>query len=193
MKREIDIYDSIEDIEASRKRLNPKTKKVLTYLLCALVGVLVAVGLILLANFIFTGASSPEEAIAEYERAAILYDIDGMIEYSSPYNKIVLYGNRETSDRLLESYLKKGYEGKAPQYSENDIKFGLISVLEYEKGSLKYEEAMIRYTQKVKDGDNDIDKIAIVKMKVTKGDNETTRQYLSVKIGSRWYFAYAGA
>jgi len=192
MKREIDIYDSIEEIEASRKRMSPKTKKVLTYLLCALVGVLVAVGLILLANFIFTGASSPEEAIAEYERAAILYDIDGMIEYSSPYNKIVLYGNRETSDRLLESYLKKGYDGKTPRYTENDIKFGLISVLEYEKGSLKYEEAMIRYTQKVKDGDNDIDKIAIVKMKITKGDNETTREYLSVKINGRWYFAYAG-
>ena len=138
MKREIDIYDSIEEIEASRKRMSPKTKKVLTYLLCALVGVLVAVGLILLANFIFTGASSPEEAIAEYERAAILYDIDGMIEYSSPYNKIVLYGNRETSDRLLDSYLKKGYDGKTPQYTENDIKFGLISVLEYEKGSKKY-------------------------------------------------------
>ncbi len=192
MKREIDIYDSIEEINASKKQMNPKAKKILVYSLCAVLGIVLAAVLIFVANMVFTGASSPEQAIAEYERAAILYDIENMIEYSSDYNKTVLYGNRETSDRLLESYLKKGYEGKTPQYTESDIKFSLISVLEYEKDSKKYEDAMKKYTQKVENGNEDIDKIAIVKMTVTKGTNETTREYLAVKISGRWYFAYAG-
>lgn len=192
MKREIDIYDSIEEIEASKKKMSPKTKKILIYILCGLLGIIVAAAIIIAADLIFTGAPSPEEAVAGYERAAILYDVDGMIEYSSQYNKIVLYGNRETSDRLLESYLKKGYEGNAPQYTEDEIKFSLVSSLEYEKGSKKYEEAMGKYTQKVENGTEDIDKIAIVKMKITKGTTDTTREYVAVKISGRWYFAYAG-
>ena len=189
MKREIDIYDSIEEIESRKKQVNPKTKKLLIYLLCAVIGVIVAAGVILVANLVFTGAPSPEKAVAEYERAAILYDIDGMIEYSSEYNKIVLYGNRETSDRLLKSYLNKGYAGKSAQYSESDIKFALVSSLEYEKGSKKYDDAIDKYAEMVENAD--IDKIAIVKMKITKGTNESTREYVTVKINGRWYFAYA--
>ena len=189
MKREIDIYDSIEEIESRKKQLNPKTKKLLIYLLCAIIGIIVAVGVIFVADYLFTGAPSPEKAVAEYERAAILYDIDGMIEYSSEYNKIVLYGNRQTSDRLLESYLKKGYEGKAPQYSESEIRFALVSSFEYEKGSKKYDDAIDKYAEKVED--YNIDKIAIVKMKITKANNESTREYVTVKINGRWYFAYA--
>ncbi len=191
MRKEIDIYDTPEEILAKKKTMSPKTKKVLIYILCAVIGVAIAAGLIIGFDAVFSGAPNPEKAIAEYEKAALLYDIDGMIEYSSDYNKTVLYGNRETSDRLLESYLKKGYEGRSPQYSENEIKFALVSSLEYEKDSRRYNEAMIKYDQKVENGSDDISKIAIVKMTVTKGDTDTTREYLAVKKGTRWYFAYA--
>lgn len=192
MKREIDIYDPIEDKLPQKKKMNPKIKKVIIYILCVVLGVAVAAGGILLFDMIFTGAATPAEAVAEYEKAAILYDVDGMIEYSSEYNKIVLYGNRETSDRLLESYLIKGYEDNEPQYTESEISFRLISALEYERGSKKYEEAMEKYVEKVEDGKESVDSVAIVRMTVIKGDSETTRNYLAVKVGGRWYFAYAG-
>ncbi len=192
MRREIDIYDDPADFQPQKKQLSPKFKKILVYILCALLGVGLAAGGIIVFDMAFAGAPTPEEAIAEYERAAILYDIDGMIEYSSEYNKTVLYGNQKTSDRLLEAYLKKAYAENKPQYSESEIAFKLLYALEYEKGSKKYEEAMKKYSQKAEDVEN-IDSVAIVKMTVAKAGNETTRNYLAVKTGGRWYFAYAGA
>lgn len=191
MRKEIDIYDTPEEIKAKKKTMSPKAKKTLVYAFCTILGIVVAAALIIGFRAIFSGAPTPEKAVAEYEKAALLYDIDGMIEYSSDYNKTVLYGNRSTSDRLLKSYLKKGYEGRSAQYSESEIKFALVSSLEYEKDSRRYNEAMIKYDQKVENGSEDIAKIAIVKMKITKGDTDTTREYLAVKKGTRWYFAYA--
>ncbi|MBO5786491.1 MAG: hypothetical protein J6R45_04125 [Clostridia bacterium] len=192
MRREIDIYDDPADHIPQKKQINPKLKKALVYILCALLGALAAFGLIILYDSVFDGASTPEKAIAEYERAALLYDVDNMIEYSSEYNKTVLYGNQKTSNRLLESYLTKAYSENKPKYSESEISFKLISSLEYEKGSKKYEEAMKKYKQKADDAES-VEKIAIVRMTVVKGDDETTRNYLAVKCGSRWFFAYAGA
>lgn len=65
MKKEIDIYDPIEEIHPPKKQINPKIKKVLIYLACGIVGILLAAGIIVLASVIFTGASTPEKAIAE--------------------------------------------------------------------------------------------------------------------------------
>lgn len=192
MRREIDIYDDPADHIPPKKQISPKFKKALVYILCALIGFGTAAGAIFLYDYTFDGASSPEKAVAEYERAALLYDIDDMIEYSSEYNKTVLYGNQKTTDKLLDAYLTKAYADNVAQYSESEISFKLISSLEYEKGSKKYEEAMKKYTQKADDADK-IDKIAIVRMTVVKGDSETTRNYLAVKCGTRWFFAYAGA
>ena len=191
MKREIDIYDPDEVKNPPKKKMNPKTKKRLIYLLCVLIGIGIAFSAIALYDYIYPGADSPQEAIAEYEKAAILYDVENMIDYSSEYNKIVLYGNRETSDRLLESYLNKGYEGNAPQYTEEEIAFKLMSSIEYEKGSKKYEEALDKYCQKVENGRDTVEKIAIVRMIVVKKTSETTRNYIAVKVDGRWYFAYA--
>ncbi len=193
-KRVIDIYDTPEQKAASvHKQMNPKIKKILTYAVSGLLGIALAVGLIWLYDAVFSGASTPEEAIAEYQKAALLYDVEGMIEYSSEYNKVVLYGNNATSDRLLRSYLKKGYEGYQPQYTEDQISFRLVSVMEYEKGESKYESLMKRYDDKIANGSEDIKKVAVVSMTVIKGNDITTRDYLAVKVGLRWYFAYAGA
>lgn len=192
MRREIDIYDPIEDKLPQKKPLNPIFKKILIYLFCAVIGIGVAVGVIFVFDLAVTGASSPAEAIKEYEKAALLYDVDGMIEYSSEYNKVVLYGNRETSDRLLEDYLIKAYVGKTPKYKENEISFQLISSLEYEKGSRKYEETLRKYNQKIENGSDSIDSVAIVKMKVITDGEALTKDYLAVNISGRWFFGYAG-
>lgn len=192
MKREIDIYDPIEDKIPQKKEFDPRLKKLIIYLLCAIVGLGVAFGIIVIADLAVTGASTPAEAIKEYEKAALLYDVDGMIEYSSEYNKIVLYGNRETSDRLLESYLEKAYVGKTPKYNEDQISFKLISSLEYERGSRKYEESLRKYNDRIENGSDSIDAVAIVKMCVVTDGEEKTNQYLAVKCDGRWFFAYAG-
>ena len=191
MRREIDIYDPIEDKIVEKKQLSPKAKKAFIFLGCALAGIILAAVLLYVFDLAVTGARTPEQAIADYEKAAILYDIDDMIEYSSSYNKIVLYGNKETSDRLLKSYLEKGYEGKTSQYAQSEIAFKLVSVVNYEKGSKKYEEALDKYVQKVENGRDEVEEIAIVKMTIVKGTSETTRNYVAVRVGSRWYFAFA--
>ncbi|MBQ1206380.1 MAG: hypothetical protein IIX67_04160 [Clostridia bacterium] len=192
MRREIDIYDPIEDKIPQKKELNPIIKKIIIYLLCAVIGVGVAIAVIFIADLAVTGGSTPAEAIKEYEKAALLYDVDGMIEYSSEYNKVVLYDNRETSDRLLEDYLTKAYVGRTPKYSESEISFQLISSLEYEKGSRKYEESLRKYNEKIENGSDGIDSVAIVKMKVITGSNVLTKDYLAVNVNGRWFYAYAG-
>ncbi len=185
-----EFYDPA-GVNKPQKTFSPKLKRTFKYLLCIVIGIAVAVGAILLYDAIFSGAASPEEAVAEYQKAALLYDADGMIEYSSYYNKTVLYGNRETSDRLLKSYLDKAYDGKTAQYTEADISFSLISVVGFEKGEARFDEVMKVYTEKGQKDADDIKEIATVRMKMTSGANVTTHDYLVVKKGSRWYFGYA--
>lgn len=192
-KKVIDIYDTPEEKAAPlKKSMDPKFKRVLVYILCGIIGLALAAGLIMIYNAAFSGAATPQEAVANYQKAALLYDVDNMIEYSSEYNKIVLYGNRETSDRLLRSYLNKGYAEYDAKYTEDQLSFKLISVMEYEKGEKKYDLVMERYNDKVENGSDDIEKVAIVSMTVVNGDGESTRDYLAVKVGLRWYYAYAG-
>ncbi len=173
------------------KEISPKVKKNLIYLACVLMGIAIAVGGILLFNYIFAGASTPQSAVAEYQRASLIYDVDGMIEYSSEYNKIVLNGNQKTSDRLLRAYLNKAYEDNSSIYKEENISFKLISVLEYTEGEGRYSEVIEKYCQKAESGKEDIKAIAIVKMTVDNGKSATTREYVAVKQGFRWFFAFA--
>ncbi len=185
---ETDIFDMTEE-NKPQKVMSKKTKKVLTFLLCAVIGIVVALLAVLIFDAVFSGAPTPEEAISNYQRAALTYNIEDMIEYSSEYNKTVLYGNRETSDKLLRQYLKKGYEGYTTPYELDKINFKLVSVLEYEKGEGRFEEITQLYSEKA-DIEN-IKKAAIVRMTVDNGKSDTTRDYLAVKCGMRWYFAYA--
>ncbi len=185
---ETDIFDMTEE-NKPQKVMSKKTKKVLTYLLCGIIGIAIALLAVLIFDTVFSGAPTPEEAVADYQRAALIYDIDGMIEYSSEYNKTVLYGNRETTDKLLKDYLKKGYAGYTAPYEEEKINFKLVSVLEYEKGEGRFDEITELYSEKA-DGE-EIKKAAIVRMTVDNGKSDTTRDYVAVKCGMRWYFAYA--
>ena len=185
---ETDIFDMTQE-NKPQKVMSKKTKKILTFLLCAVIGVAVALLAVLIFDAVFSGAPTPEEAISNYQRAALTYNIEDMIEYSSEYNKTVLYGNRETNDKLLRQYLKKGYEGYTAPYELEKINFKLISVLEYEKGEGRFDEITRLYSEK--SDSEKIKKAAIVRMTVDNGKSDTTRDYLAVKCGMRWYFAYA--
>lgn len=183
------VIDYTEENKPQKPPMSAKTKKKLIYLGCAVLGVLVALLGVYLVGLIFSGAPTPEKAVAEYVKAHNLYDIDGMIEYSSQYNKIQLYEKRETNNRLLKAYLKKAYSGATPRYAENEIGFALISVIEYEPDTETFKTQMERYDKVTKGGSEEIEKTAVVKMKVVTGDITTEQEYLTVKIGSRWYYA----
>ncbi len=183
------VIDYTEENKPQKPPMSSKTKKKLIYLGCAILGVLVALLGIYLIDFIFTGAPTPEKAVAEYVKAHNLYDINGMIEYSSQYNKIQLYEKRETNNRLLRAYLKKAYSGATPRYTEDEIGFALISVIEYEPDTETFKTHMERYDKVTKDQAENVSKTAVVKMKVVTGDISTEQEYLAVKVGSRWFYA----
>ncbi len=185
-----DIGVSVYKNKPEKPPMSPKTKKKIMFVACIAIGLALAAGIIFVLDLVFQGASTPEDAIAQYEKAALLYDIDGMIEFSSQYNKVELYGKNDTTDALLRDYLEKGYEGYKPQYEESEIDFKVLSVHEYSKGDVQYEEAMAKYNERVENGSEEINEIAIVRMTITKGKNQTTRNYVAVKAGLRWYFGY---
>ena len=171
------------------KTVSAKTKKKLVMLGCIALGILAAAGAIFLFTRIFRGANTPQKAAAEYVRASMVYDIDGMIEYASPYAKVVLYGNNPTSDRLLKSYLKKAYaEYPAPSYTADGITFGLLSVTEYVEGDDTFETIMKRYGEKA--DASEVSAAAEVRLTVNDGKSEKTHSYIVVKIGPSWYYAY---
>lgn len=185
-------YYSTEN-KPQRPPMSPKTKKILTYTLCAVIGIAIAIGLVVLFNTVFTGANTPQEAAVKYLEASILYDIDGMIKYSSDYNKTVLYGNQETSDRLLRSTLTTAYKDIQQGYTADQLDFKLLSVTEFTKGEAKFDQIMEKYIEKDADAKDTVEKFAVVELVVTKGTTTTTTKYLAVKCGIRWYYGYAGA
>lgn len=189
MNNEEYIFDMTEENKPQKPPMSAKTKKKLVYLGCAVLGVIIAFFGIYVFGLIFTGAPTPEKAAAEYVKAHNLYDIDGMIEYSSQYNKVQLYEKRDTNNRLLRAYLKKAYKGATPRYKASEIGFALISVIEYEPETETFKTQMEQYNLAVKDKGEEISKTAVVKMKVTTGDIQTDQEYLVVKVGSRWYYA----
>ena len=182
------IFDMTEE-NKPQKTISKKTKKKIMYLICIIIGIAVAVLGVLLFDFLITGAPSPEEAVAEYQKAALTYDVDNMIEYSSEYNKTVLHGNQATDDKTLKDYLEKGYEGYSATYDAGKMSFKLVSVLEYNKGEGRFDEITADYAEKA--SLDDVTAAAIVRMTIYNGRYETTRDYVAVKCGSRWYFAYA--
>ncbi len=183
----------VDKNKPERQPMKASTKKALTFILCAVIGVLIAVGSIYLWNTFSTGSDTPQEAVKDYLTASLVYDIDGMIKYSSDYNKTVLYGNKETSDELLKVYLKKAYEDKKAPYTESDIKVQLVSSLEYDIGEGKYEEIMKKYKEKDATAEEKVERFAIVEIVLTKGDSQTKAKYLAVRSDGRWYYGYAGA
>lgn len=71
-----------------------KAKKKSVVVLALSVLLLGAAAALCAADAAASGASSPELAVQHYEEACMLYDADGMVRYSSDYNRYVLYRSR---------------------------------------------------------------------------------------------------
>ena len=87
-----------------------KAKKKSVVVLALSVLLLGAAAALVLLTLLRPGASSPELAVQHYEEACMLYDADGMVRYSSDYNRYVLYRSRTPeSAGELKRYLKDIY------------------------------------------------------------------------------------
>ena len=186
------IYDSgalSPDENKPIKSFSRRTKKTLKLLLSAAIGIGLAVAAIIIFRTAFTGASTPEKAAAEYIKASLIYDVDGMIDYSSPYNKTVLCGLSGASDGYVKDYLKKAYEQAGTETgSAENIRITHIDSVEYKEGDDRFEEYLQTYAEKA-DRD-EVSAVARVTLAVYNGKKESTHVYLAVKIGPAWYYFY---
>ena len=117
-----------------------KRKSFIILLVVSAVIFATAAGL-LVSELLLPGASGPKKALQSYIEATLLYDVQGMIKYSSEYNKYNLYGNRYLgSDTSLSEYLEKsygsidsGYKGKTVEIlilSEERVTYEVLTMLE---------------------------------------------------------------
>ncbi len=185
---ETDIFDMTEE-NKPQKVMSQRTKKKLIFLLCAVIGIIIAVAIVLVLDWFISGAPTPQEAVAKFQTASYVYDIDGVLEYGSEYAKTELNGNQKATDSELKKVLKTAWsEGKA-KYTEDQITCKLVSVVEYEKGEGRFDEITKGYEDKA--DLSKVSKAALVKMSIHNGSYETTKEYVAVKCGMRWYYVKA--
>ena len=160
-----------------------KAKKKSVVVLALSVLLLGAAAALVLLTLLRPGASSPELAVQHYEEACMLYDADGMVRYSSDYNRYVLYRSRTPeSAGELKRYLKDIYAQQQSVYSGKEIEVRFSGTETIEPGSEEYE------TLRAADAS---DVAAFARLKVTiyaDGTQLVTRTDYAVKLGSRWYY-----
>ena len=162
-----------------------KAKKKSVVVLALSVLLLGAAAALVLLTLLRPGASSPELAVQHYEEACMLYDADGMVRYSSDYNRYVLYRSRTPeSAGELKRYLKDIYAQQQSVYSGKEIEVRFSGT---ETGSEEYETLRAEYAS-VADAS---DVAAFARLKLTiyaDGTQLVTRTDYAVKLGSRWYY-----
>lgn len=191
-------FDEIFDMKAEnkpQKSFSKKTKQNLITLGCVVLGIVLAWG-IFTAFKAFTakgGAADPMTAVTENLKAGLLYDADGMVKYSSVYNKIKLSsGSEYTNDSALKSYLEKQYNGMTPKYKAEDI-YTEGYAREYSKESGNYKKILAEYTEIVSGAEDNIDKVAMVYLTLYNGKTKNPREkcYIAVHENGGWYYAFA--
>ena len=171
------------------KTVSKRTKRFLTAVLCIIIGCAIAAAAIFLFGKLFSGARTAEQAVAEYTKSALVYDVDGMIEYSSPYNKALLYGGSEPTDRLLHNFLTKTYaEIEKTGLQKENIKVTHISTVEYVDGDDKFAGYTEKYAERA--DASKVTAVSAVTMAVDNGTKEVNHTYIAVKIGLSWYYFY---
>ncbi len=189
-------FNEIFDMKSEnkpQKSFNKSTKRMLTYAVCAIIGIAVAALGILVYNLVAdnSGADTPEEAVAGCQKADLLYDVDGMVRFSSEYNRIAK-GGKGMSEAELIAHMNKLYSNTESSYSEENISFQLEYIREYPRNEGKYNLIMDKYCQMVPDGREKIDKVAIVHMTVFNGvtKNPKAKDYVAVHQDGKWYYAF---
>jgi len=197
-------FDEIFDMKAEnkpQKTVSKKTKQNLITLGCIALGIILAFTVISIFKPADKGgASDPMTAVTENLKAGLLYDAEGMVKYSSMYNKLKLSsGSEYTNDSSLISYLEKQYNGRTPKYNPEDI-YTEGYAREYEKGSGNYEKILAKYELSDKEADkilesskSKIDKVAMVYLTLYNGVTQNPREkcYIAVQENGKWYYAFA--
>ncbi|PKM63317.1 MAG: hypothetical protein CVU97_00655 [Firmicutes bacterium HGW-Firmicutes-21] len=135
----------------------------------------------------FTGAFSPEKAVMGYLKASMTQDVSGMLKYSSEYQKIVLYGNKDLSNKKLKENLKTAYKGIDNIYADSKITFSIDSITEIEKNSDEYANVLDAYEYMT--GKTNISAVTQVVIKVfVDGKQKQKSTVYAVKSGISWYY-----
>lgn len=178
--------------QVPKKQMSKRKKTFLTYLVAVLAGLLFAALAIWGAGAVFSGESSPEKAVAAYLRASVLYDVDGMVEHASEYQKQALYDGQYKNDRELKKFLNGFYKDISSLYADSEISFVLEHTQVFEKDSEEFELIAKKYSEKA--DASRIKKVARVKMStVIDGKKQSPKTYIAVKCGLRWFYGYADA
>lgn len=153
-----------------------------------LAGLVIAVLIIILFTTLISGAFTPKDAVSGYLKASMLQDISGMLKYSSPYQKIVLYGNKDYTDSKLKNMLHLAYKDRVSIYSDSVITFAFDDIAELDKESKEYKAVLEEYEYLT--GNTDIDDVCRVTVKVFVDGNQKQKSTVySLKIGFTWYYS----
>ncbi len=162
--------------------------KKLYYALLALCIAAIGAGLFLiLRSQKKSGADDPTEAVWGYQRAAMLYDADSMLRYSSEYNLAVL-NDHIPKGAELEEYLAKQYSSVSSRYAGKKLDRIAEIVGEYERGSEEYAQLCEEYLRRAPDAAAPT-RFAEIKL-VIYSDGAKTLELTAyaAETGGKWYF-----
>lgn len=152
-------------------------------------------GLVLAAIIIFSyinffpGSLSAKKAVTEYIASSMKQDVNGIIKYSSDYQKIMLYGSKDYTNKKLKDKLNKSYGNYDNIYAESEISFLLISAVEIDVDSDEYEITINKYEDIT--GSKDISAIKKVTVKLFIDGEENRKQTVyAVKSGLSWLYGF---
>ena len=163
------------------------SKKTFIVLLILILCIIITAVALIIASLNKTGASDPADAVWCYERAAMLRDADGMLKYSSDYNKASL-SEHCPPNISLEDYLNNQYSGASSAYRDTELTCKVISAKVYGSGEPVYSDLFYDYISFVPNAKTP-ESFALVKLEIYSNGNRVLTYYgYAAQIGSRWYF-----
>ncbi|MDD4125381.1 MAG: hypothetical protein PHW77_06645 [Eubacteriales bacterium] len=161
-------------------------KKLFYALLFTAAAAVVTVAALIIIKLTATGADTPELAAWGYQKAATLRDAEGMMKYSSEYNKAVLERVNPTDGKLVD-YLKRLYAEAPGDYKEAGLTCRSSELVYYQKGSDRYDELLDVYRTLVPLGE--AEEFCALTLTISyEGRLLLTYPALTVKTNGRWYF-----
>lgn len=164
-------------------------KKFKTVILPVVIGLAAAAAVIALIIGLTNGARSAKEAAANYLKAAMLHDAEGMISNASDYTKATLNGGTLSSDRELLDKLKTLYSDAQSTYKDKEIKFKINQECEIDMHSSEGAEFMATYSSLA--DPSAVSKVMLIGITVYADGNAVQKSNCyCVMISGRWYFGY---
>ncbi|MBQ6043808.1 MAG: hypothetical protein IJL41_06690 [Clostridia bacterium] len=163
------------------------SKKLFVILLAVCVAAVALGTFLILRALTRTGADDPVRAVWQYQKAAMLYDADGMLKYSSEYNTAVLADHVPRNTDLKE-YLKKQYSSVTSRYAGKKLTYNAEIAGEWSDGDEGYEILFAEYMDRVPDADIPL-RFAEVRMTVFSENSKAFEiTAYAVQAGGSWYY-----